>query len=364
MKSTLIQKFGPHINLMKQMGRTLILHCTDEAGKEMILDEQLQIMVEQISYPVPSCQYVPKYQTNLHKYKIRLSLGGLLTADMATHWLKSYEGWDIKEIIIENHPGTSAESGRITMFVKFPSAEHIHNLPESYEAYGQTIKIFHKKTTNTCKTCSALYPDITVPHYEGEECEELRKAWATDQELLKAANELRANRNLNAIVYPVLRVLPENRYLIHSARIEGSQLTFSLQKAQEESKEFSIQLINHEYDYAHLVSILESNEVIEFTSMIDSPITELLQITPCQPTRLKPLQRKNPYRTRRETFRCDLAVQYINIQNGRQAYNNYQIPEIAITNPDILFTAEAGAGDLIEQPNDLQQVVKLTRWGL
>ena len=219
---------------------------------------------------------------------------------MATQWLKSYEGWDIREIIIENHPGTSAETGKMTMFVRFPSAEHIHSLPESFEAYGQTIKIFHKKTTNTCKTCSAIYPGITIPHYEGEECEELRKAWSIDRDLLNEANELIASRKQNAIAYPVLRVLPENRYLIHSARVEGSQLTFSLQKAQEESKEFLIQLINHEYDFAHLVCILESNEVIEFTSMVNSPITELLQIQPCQPTRLKRLQRKNPYRIRRE----------------------------------------------------------------
>ena len=55
MKSTLIQKFGPYINLMKQMGRTLILHCTNEDAKQSILDEQLQIAIEQIIYPVPSC---------------------------------------------------------------------------------------------------------------------------------------------------------------------------------------------------------------------------------------------------------------------------------------------------------------------
>ena len=55
MKTTLIQKFGPIINLMKQMGRTLILHCTNETGKEMILEEKLQITLEQTSYPVPTC---------------------------------------------------------------------------------------------------------------------------------------------------------------------------------------------------------------------------------------------------------------------------------------------------------------------
>lgn len=62
--------------------------------------------------------------------------------------------------------------------------------------------------------------------------------------------------------------------------------------------------------------------------------------------------------------RCDLAVQYINIQNGILAHNDYQIPELDITNPDIIFTAEAGSGNLTEQPNDLMQVVKLSRWGL
>ena len=125
-------------------------------------------------------------------------------------------------------------------------------------------------------------------------------------------------------------------------------MTFKLQRAQEESKEFSLQLINHEFDYAHIVCLLESNDVIEFITLTNNPITELLQIEPCKNIRLKPLLRKNPYRVRRETSRFDLAIQYINIQNGILAYNDYQIPELTITNPDVLFTAEAGSGDLTE----------------
>ena len=70
------------------------------------------------------------------------------------------------------------------------------------------------------------------------------------------------DRNQNALFYPVLRVLPYNRHLLNGAKIEGSHMTFQLQKAQEESKEFTIQLINPEYDYAHVVSILETQHVI------------------------------------------------------------------------------------------------------
>ena len=80
-----------------------------------------------------------------------------------------------------------------------------------------------------------------------------------------------------------------NRHLIHSATTEGNKLSFQLQRAQEESKEFSIQLINHEFDYAHIVCILESNDVFEFISLVNSTITELLQIEPGKHTRLKHL---------------------------------------------------------------------------
>ena len=54
-KRMLAQQFSPLINLIKQMGRTLIVHCINEGGKEMILEQKLQITLEQTSYPVPSC---------------------------------------------------------------------------------------------------------------------------------------------------------------------------------------------------------------------------------------------------------------------------------------------------------------------
>ena len=107
-------------------------------------------------------------------------------------------------------------------------------------------------------------------------------------------------------------------------------------------------MINHEFDYAHVVSIIESNGVIQLISLVSSPITDLLQITPNHHIRLKQLQQRNPHRTRRAMTRCDLAVKYINIQNGILAHNFYQIPELDITKPDILFTAEAGSGDFTE----------------
>ena len=169
---------------------------------------------------------------------------------------------------------------------------------------------------------------------------------------------------LNLDHYPVLRVLPQNRHLLHTAELEGTQLSFSLQRAQEESKEFQIQLVNREYDYAHLISILETHEVIQFISLVSSPLTDLLQIQPGEWTRLKPLQTRNPHKIRREINRGDLSIQFINIQNGIIAHNDYEIPELPITNPDVLFVAEAGAGNLIEQPQDLTQRSKLGRWGL
>jgi len=48
---------------------------------------------------------------NHHKYRIRVSAGGLLTTDLVTAWLKTHQGWDIKEIIVENYAGTNAETG-------------------------------------------------------------------------------------------------------------------------------------------------------------------------------------------------------------------------------------------------------------
>ena len=98
---------------------------------------------------------------------------------------------------------------------------------------------------------------------------------------------------------------------------------------------------------------MESNEVILFITLVASPITEILQIQPGEHTRLKPLCYKNPYRIRRETSRADLAIQFVNIQNGIIAHNDFEIPEIQITNPDVLFLAEAGTGNLIDQSNGL-----------
>ena len=83
-------------------------------------------------------------------------------------------------------------------------------------------------------------------------------------------------------------------------------------------------------------------------SLVSSPITDLLQIQPGEFTRIKPLKAHNPHKVRRETNRGDLSIQFINIQNGINAYNDYGIPELSITNPDVLFVAEAGAGNLTE----------------
>ena len=52
------------------MGRSLIIHCITEAGKKLILEQQLQIELGQLTIPIPSCQFVPKYKLNHHKYKV------------------------------------------------------------------------------------------------------------------------------------------------------------------------------------------------------------------------------------------------------------------------------------------------------
>ena len=48
-------------------------------------------------------------------------MGGLLTTDIATHWLQTEQGWNIKERIIDNLEGLHAETGQMTLFVDFPT---------------------------------------------------------------------------------------------------------------------------------------------------------------------------------------------------------------------------------------------------
>ena len=136
------------------MGSSLIIHCITEAGKELILEQQLKIVLGELTIPIPSCQFVPKYKINHHKYKVRITAGGLLTTDLAIDWLKTNQGWDIKEIIIENRIGTTAETGKMTLFVNFPTVECVQNLPDSYNVYGYTIKISHQKILTPCSECS------------------------------------------------------------------------------------------------------------------------------------------------------------------------------------------------------------------
>ena len=80
------------------------------------------------------------------------------------------QGWDIKEAIVENFGGTNAETSHITLFVSFPSIEHIEQLPDSYEMYGYTLKLYHNKVVNPCTKCSSLHPGITIPNYQGDKC--------------------------------------------------------------------------------------------------------------------------------------------------------------------------------------------------
>ena len=105
-------------------------------------------MLEGNQVPVPISKFVPRYQLNHYKYKVKVQVSGLLTTDMVTLWLYWNQNWDIKERIVENYEGTDAETGQMTLWVNFPSPEQIDNLPESYEIYGHTIKIYHKRITN------------------------------------------------------------------------------------------------------------------------------------------------------------------------------------------------------------------------
>ena len=66
--------------------------------------------------------------------------------------------WDIKEAIVENFEGTNAETGSMILYVNFTSAEQIENLPESYEIYGHTVRIHHKRIHDACTECKELHP--------------------------------------------------------------------------------------------------------------------------------------------------------------------------------------------------------------
>ena len=179
-KKYLAQKYGPHINLLRQMGRQLIFHCANQTERDLICKAQHQIMLERAEIPVPASEYVPRYKINHRKYKIRVQVGGLLTTDLVTLWLHWNQDWDIKERIVENYEGTHAETGLMTLYVNFPNLEAIQNLPDSYEIYGHTIKIHHRKIANPCTECTALHPEITSPHEAGEECRMLREAYSRD----------------------------------------------------------------------------------------------------------------------------------------------------------------------------------------
>ena len=53
-KKMLAQCYGPHINLIKQMGRNLIVHCNNPTEKDIVLQAQLQIVIERTAIPVPT----------------------------------------------------------------------------------------------------------------------------------------------------------------------------------------------------------------------------------------------------------------------------------------------------------------------
>ena len=68
-------------------------------------------------------------------------------------WLHWNQQWDIKERIVENYPGTHAETGWMTLWVDFPHPNQIENITETVEIYGQTIKIHHRKILSPCQEC-------------------------------------------------------------------------------------------------------------------------------------------------------------------------------------------------------------------
>ena len=79
------------------------------------------------------------------------------------------KGFVIKEILIENFPGTDAETGKMDMYIKLDKEEDAKEIPPALNIGLSWIYIKHASQKKECRECKVLYPEITLPHQTGEQ---------------------------------------------------------------------------------------------------------------------------------------------------------------------------------------------------
>jgi len=77
-------------------------------------------------------------------------------------------GFNIKEVIIENYPGTDAETGKMEMYIRLENEQDAKEIPSAINIGLTWIYIKHASQKTECQTCKVLYPEITCPHQTGE----------------------------------------------------------------------------------------------------------------------------------------------------------------------------------------------------
>jgi hypothetical protein len=143
-KNYIADNFGQHVDSIKQLGRHIVAHFKTPEARIRALNDTLDITLENVTFPVPIAPYTTKYQTNLEKYRIKVSISGLLTCDLVTEWLRQNKNWAIRERIIENPKDRSIDLGQMVLYVAFADLYTIKQLPTEYNVYGSFVKIFHK----------------------------------------------------------------------------------------------------------------------------------------------------------------------------------------------------------------------------
>ena len=73
-------------------------------------------------------------------------------------------GFNIREVVIENYPGTDADTGRMDMYIKLEKAEDAKDIPPALNIGLTWIYIKHAMQKKVCKECALIYPEITLPH--------------------------------------------------------------------------------------------------------------------------------------------------------------------------------------------------------
>jgi len=166
------------------------------------------------------------------------------------------------------------------------------------------------------------------------------------------------------VTLPITKVIPDDRHLIWLIEDSQESVKFSLQKQGNERQEFEIARVSPFYDYSQIIAIFKHQWVQHVIALQPSAITELLQIPPEHHISINILLTRNPYQEETIHKRGDIVLQYVNITNGINAIRDYIIPELPHLNPDILFVAESGKGDLENPLPSMNQVAKIGKWGL